>query len=111
MHELRIGDISRLTGRTTEHIRRCEKAGIIPKARRDKCWRYWFGSDLPGICAGLSVPPPPTAEERVLHDVSAMLGVDLPDDLEAACERLTGVIRERIEALIGKDIGKDLARS
>ena len=98
MHELRIGDISRLTNRTSEHIRRFERAGRIPKAHQDEYggWRYWDEADLPAICAGLGVPLPPTLEDRVMsdiNDVAAKLGIDLNlDDPLAIFQELAPVI-------------------
>ena len=85
MKELRIGDIARLTGRATETIRRFERAGRIPRARRQGRWRYWTQADLPAICAGLGVAPPP----------------DPLDSLLANLERLAPVIMAQAEALLG----------
>ena len=93
MRELRIGDLARLTQRTTEHIRRFERAGRIPKAHRDEedAWRYWLESDLPAIYAGLGVKPSP----------------DPLDSLLATLERLAPVIMAQAEALLGdKTIGE-----
>jgi hypothetical protein len=94
MRELRIGDLARLTQRTTEHIRRFERAGRIPKAHRDEedGWRYWTQADLPAICAGLGVAPPP----------------DPLDSLLAAFEGFAPVIAQAVEKLLG---GKTLAQA
>ena len=117
MHELRIGDISRLTGRTTEHIRRCERAGIIPEAKRiHGVHRYWDEGDIPAICKGLGVALPPTLEDRLMRDLSEVLGSDQSsnplDDLLAIFRKLAPVIAEEVERVTsGQDIGKELTRS
>jgi len=99
---LRIGDINRLTGRTTEAIRRAERERRIPRSQRDRHgYRVWNEADLPAIYAGLHAEPP---TERALREVSAML--DLPDDLEAACEQLAAMIREGVEAVLGREAAR-----
>ena len=107
MHELRIGDISRLTGRTTEHIRRMERAGRIPAARRDKCFRHWPESDLPAIYEGLGVEPPPTPAERVLQEALALLGIEPSASLEETIERIEGELTPAVKSML--DTG-ELAR-
>jgi len=92
MTEYSIGDVSRLTGRTTEAIRRAEKEGRIPKARREyRGERRWSEDDLPRIFAAFGVAPPP----------------DPLDSLLTTLERLAPVIMAQAEALLGdKTIGE-----
>ncbi|MGD0115588.1 MAG: hypothetical protein ABSC13_06245 [Dehalococcoidia bacterium] len=103
MHELRIGDINRLTGRTTEAVRRAERDGFIPRAHRTPGgFRYWEEADLPDICEGLGVPLPPTPAEYLLHYISDTLGVEATSgSFDSILQQLGPMIAEQIEALLG----------
>ena len=105
MSELRIGDVNRKTGRTTEMIRRAERAGLIPKARRSRGgFRYWDEADIPAICKGLGVLTP---EERLMQDINniaAKLGLDSLDDLLAIFQELAPVIGREVERVTGGQV-------
>jgi len=110
MRELSIGDVNRLTGRTTEAIRRAEKAGLIPKAQRSRGgFRYWDRADLPGIRAGLGVDLRSAVEEnlltRLLNDPA------LPDTLDGILEVLAPVVAEAAEALAGDKAFEQVAEA
>ena len=101
MKLLRIGDIVEQTGYAAETIRRFEKAGRIPGARRGRGgWRYWYRRDLPAILRALNAEagkPPTLAESfsNVLDSVtsSSTLGglLDvLPPDVKRVVKELVG---------------------
>ena len=107
MKELRIGDIARLTGRATETIRRFERAGRLPRARRQGRWRYWTQSDLPAIYAGLGVKPSPDPLDSLLATLERLAPV-----IMAQAEALLGgkTIDEAAKALLGKEAVASLSR-
>ena len=108
MTELRIGDITRLTGRAAETIRRFERTGRIPRARRQRRWRYWRQEDLPAVYAGLGVAPPSTLEESLARILD---GTAMPDTLDGLCEYLSPAMAKAVEGLLGQQEVKSLLKS
>jgi hypothetical protein len=95
--QYQIGDINRLSGRTTEMIRRAEREGLIPQAQRSRGgWRYWREADLPAIYAGLHVKPPTFAES-----LSSILEGATLSDILATFENLAPAIAQAVETLQG----------
>jgi DNA-binding transcriptional MerR regulator len=110
MRELSIGDVNRLTGRTAEHIRRAEKAGLIPKAERSRGgFRYWDRDDLPAIRAGLGVDLRSAVEQnllaRLLNDPA------MPDSLDGILEVLAPMVAEAVEELQGDKAFEQVAEA
>lgn len=45
-----IGQVSRLLGLHPQALRRMERAGFLPEARRSLLqWRYWLACDIAGL--------------------------------------------------------------
>ena len=109
MSDYSIGDISRLTGRTTEAIRRAEKEGRIPLARREyRGERRWNDDDLPEIRAAFGIEDPASnaldsllATLQDLGPVIARAAEELLQDkkLVQAMEGLLGQRRYTVQRL------------
>jgi len=96
-----IGHINRLTGRTTETIRRAEQAGLIPQAQRvPGGYRYWDEGDLPAICEGLGVPSSPSPAERLFQEALALLGIEPAANLDDMVEQVQGILAQATGSML-----------
>ena len=121
MSEIAIDDLARQVGRSVSTLRRWEREGRIPVAHRVglRGTRHWTDEEAAQVRAMLGVEPPPTLEDRLLHDLSEVLAkVDIEqssnplDDLLALCQRLALIIGRAAEQISsGQVTMRELTRS